>query len=63
MRNRWVFALSMAVLWGIVFASALNDVTIGIVMGLFMGMAFGLFDCTGDSRGIDKNKESSERNE
>ena len=48
MKNRWVFAVSMAVLWGIVFANALHDVTTGICMGLLMGMAFGLFDCAND---------------
>ena len=49
MKNRRVFAFSMAVLWGIVFANALNDVTIGICMGLLMGMAFGLFDHSNDA--------------
>ena len=55
MKNRWVFAPSMTVLWGIVFASALNDVTIGICMGLLMGTAFGLFDYTNDSKDTDKD--------
>ena len=44
MKNRrGAFALSMAVLWSIVFAQAMHDWTIGICMGLMMGMAFGLF--------------------
>ena len=55
MKNRWVFALSMAVLWGIVFANALNDATTGICMGLLMGMAFGLFDCAKDTEDTDEN--------
>lgn len=38
-----VFAISMAVLWGISFASAINPWS-GAFMGLCMGMAFGLFD-------------------
>ncbi len=66
MKNRWVFALSMAFLWGIIFANALNDVTIGICMGLLMGMAFGLFDnakdadCTNEN-GIQHEDIGSER--
>ncbi len=55
MKNHWVFALCMTVMWGIVFASALNDVTIGICMGLLMGTAFGLFDCAKVSK--DTNKD------
>ena len=55
MKNHWVFALSMAVMWGIVFANVLHDATIGICMGLFMGMAFGLFDCTKDTEDADKD--------
>ena len=39
-----VFPISMAVLWGIVFATALHSWTLGICMGLMMGIAFGLFD-------------------
>jgi len=53
MKNRRVFAFSMAVLWGIVFANALNDATVGICMGLLMGMALGLFDHSNDAE-IDK---------
>ncbi len=38
-----LFALSMTVLWSIVFVHAMHDVTIGICMGLLIGLAFGLF--------------------
>ncbi len=41
-----VFQISMAVLWGIVFATALHSWTLGICLGLMMGIAFGLFDST-----------------
>ncbi len=34
----------MAVLWGIVFTNAMHDLTLGICMGLMMGISFGLFD-------------------
>ena len=34
----------MAVLWGSVFTTAMRNLTLGICMGLMMGMAFGLFD-------------------
>ena len=57
MKNRRVFAFSMVVLWGIVFANALNDVTIGICMGLLMGMAFGLFDHSNDAANSRKDKK------
>ncbi|MBQ6361516.1 MAG: hypothetical protein IJJ25_10300 [Lachnospiraceae bacterium] len=39
-----VFPISMAVLWGIVFTTAMHSMTLGICMGLMMGIAFGLFD-------------------
>ena len=39
-----VFPLSMAVLCGNVFASSMHSLTLGICMGLMMGIAFGLFD-------------------
>ena len=39
-----VFPVSMTVLWGIVFTQAMHSVTLGICMGLLMGIAFGLFD-------------------
>ena len=34
----------MALLWGIVFSQAMHSVSLGICMGLLMGIAFGLFD-------------------
>ncbi len=33
----------MAVLWGMVFATSLHNLTIGICLGIMMGIAFGLF--------------------
>lgn len=39
-----VFPVSMALLWGIVFSQAMHSVTLGVCMGLLMGIAFGLFD-------------------
>ncbi|MCR5090920.1 MAG: hypothetical protein K6C08_15585 [Oscillospiraceae bacterium] len=34
----------MAVLWGIVFTSAMHSLISGICMGLMMGISFGRFD-------------------
>ena len=34
----------MAFLWGTVFTQAMHSVTLGICMGLLMGIAFGLLD-------------------
>lgn len=39
-----VYAISMAVLWSIVFSQAMHSTTLGICMGLLIGIAFGLFD-------------------
>ncbi len=33
----------MALLWGMVFSQAMHSMTLGICMGLLMGIAFGLF--------------------
>ena len=38
------FPASMALLWGTVFTQAMHSITLGICMGLLMGIAFGLFD-------------------
>ena len=38
-----VFPLAMAVLFSIVFGSAMHDWTLGVCMGVCMGAAFGLF--------------------
>ena len=43
MKNK-AFPISMTVLWGMVFGSALHSWTMGICMGLMMGSAFDLFD-------------------
>ena len=42
--KRMVFPASMALLWGIVFSQAMHSVTLGVCIGLLMGIAFGLFD-------------------
>lgn len=44
MKKNKIFPLSMAVLWSIVFASAMHDWTLGICLGIMMGIAFGMFD-------------------
>ncbi len=38
------FPISMTVLWGIVFTTAMHSLTTEICMGLMKGIAFGLFD-------------------
>ena len=43
MKNK-AFPISMTILWGVVFGSAMHSLTMGICMGLMMGSAFGLFD-------------------
>ena len=60
MKNRWVFALSMAVLWGIVFVYAMDNVITSICMGLLMGTAFGLFDGGDDTVGADEDRRRHE---
>ena len=64
-KNR-VFAISMAVLWCMVFGSALHDWSLGFCIGLCMGAVFGLFDgeekkdgCT-DSYAADRPAERGE---
>jgi len=42
--NKKVFPASMTLLWGIVFVQAMHSLSLGICMGLLMGIAFGLFD-------------------
>ena len=42
--KRKAFPASMALLWGMVFSQAMHSVTLGVCMGLLMGIAFGLFD-------------------
>ena len=39
-----VYPISMAVLWGIVFATAMHSWVLGMCLGLNMGIAYGLFD-------------------
>ena len=42
--NRKFFPVSMALLWGMVFSQAMHSITLGLCMGLLMGITFGLFD-------------------
>ena len=42
--KRKVFPASMTLLWGMVFSQAMHSITLGICMGLLMGIAFGLLD-------------------
>ena len=39
-----MYAAGMTVLWSVVFMNAFHDRTLGICMGITMGIAFGLFD-------------------
>ena len=41
--KKMIFPISMAIIWGMVFASSLHDWVIGASMGIMMGGAFGLF--------------------
>ena len=34
----------MAILWGVVFTTAMHSLSLGICMGIMMGISFGLFD-------------------
>ena len=54
MKNRWIFALCMTVMLGIVFVCAMDNVITGICMGLLMGMAFGLLDCTKETKDVEE---------
>ncbi len=42
--KRKAFPISMALLWGLVFTQAMHSITLGLCMGLLMGITFGLFD-------------------
>ena len=44
MMKEKIFPISMTVLWGMTFGSAMHSLTMGICMGLMIGSAFGLFD-------------------
>lgn len=39
----------MALLWSIVYTNALGSTTLGICLGLLMGMVFGLFESGNDT--------------
>ena len=58
------FSISMAVLWGIVFSQAMQSAALGICMGVFMGIAFGLFDsgrCFTSAANVYRKKEKEEK--
>ncbi len=44
MGGKKLFPVSMAFLWGVVFTQAMHSVTLGVCMGLLMGIGFGQFD-------------------
>ncbi len=44
MNKKKMFPVSMTVLWSIVYANAMHSRTIGICLGIMMGIVFGLFD-------------------
>ena len=44
------FPVSMALLWGMVFSQAMHSITLGVCMGLLMGITFGLFDSGGGGK-------------
>ena len=50
------FPVSLALLWSMVFSQAMHSVTLGVCMGLLMGIAFGLFD-SGKGGKEEKQKE------
>ena len=51
------FPVSMAFLWGVVFTQAMHSVTLGICMGLLMGIAFGLFDSDQKEKDEEENED------
>ena len=46
--------MKSAIIWGMVFSQAMHSITLGICMGLLMGITFGLFD---SGKGGKKEKE------
>ena len=57
------FALSMAVLWAIVFGGAMHSIPLGICLGLCMGVAFGLFRKEKDFTITDETDKADDRDE
>ncbi len=57
MKNKRIFALSMAVLWSMVFGNVMHDYTIGICMGICIGMVFGLFGNDDGNKEDDNDEE------
>ena len=52
------FPVSMALLWGMVFSQAMHSITLGLCMGLLMGITFGLFDSgEGEKEEVYRKKE------
>ncbi len=60
-KNNRLFALCMAAIWCIVFGTALHNWSIGIPVGLCMGMAFGLFGSEEDEE--DEEAENADNTE
>ena len=50
MKEKKYYALSMAVLWALVFGSAVHDWTLGICLGILMGISYGLFGSEDDHK-------------
>ena len=56
-----VYPISMAVLWGIVFATAMHSWVLGMCLGLNMGIAFGLFDSDKENKQEQELRISAQR--
>lgn len=48
-----IFPISMAVLWGIIFATAIHNWVIGICLGIMWGSVFDLFG-SDEKDGVDE---------
>jgi len=58
------FPASMTLLWGMVFSQAMHSITLGICMGLLMGITFGLFDSgKGAAEGYQKMEKEVKQKE
>ena len=57
MKNKRIFALSMAVLWSMVFGNAMHVYMIGICLGICIGIVFGLFGNDGGYKEDDNDEE------
>ena len=55
------FPVSMVFLWSMVFSQAMHSITLGICMGLLMGIAFGLLDSDREELNVYREKEKEEK--